>query len=165
MRNDDCPDLEVLFAQLDEGRGEALEHATGCEHCAAILEEHRQLEKDLFRLADPLPPADFVQKVMAEVALHPSPRAEIQAGLGIWLVAIAACVVSLIALDVTPGFLGVKLAHALLMFRSFAFALADVVGTVWKVAAMPVTTALAGTLFVSLMMLRRLAQPATVKVS
>src|SRR5687767_11154058 len=39
----------------------------------ALLEEHRQLEKDLLRLADPLPPPDFVNKVMLKVATAPAP--------------------------------------------------------------------------------------------
>src|SRR2546430_11594113 len=51
-----CPDLEQIFEELAEGKGPALEHARGCPLCAEILEEHRQLEKDLFRLADPMPP-------------------------------------------------------------------------------------------------------------
>ena len=39
---------------------------------AQLLEEHRQLEKDLLRLADPMPPADFVHAVMAKVATAPA---------------------------------------------------------------------------------------------
>lgn len=68
-----CPDLEVLFIELEAGHGPALEHAEGCPLCAAVLEEHRQLEKDLFRLADPLPPPDLVHQVMARVAASPAP--------------------------------------------------------------------------------------------
>ena len=37
-----------------------------------LLEEHRQLEKDLLRLADPLPPPDFLAKVMTRVAAAPA---------------------------------------------------------------------------------------------
>ena len=70
-----CPDLEVLFIELEAGHGPALEHAEGCPLCAAVLEEHRQLEKDLFRLADPLPPPDLVHQVMARVAASPRPCA------------------------------------------------------------------------------------------
>ena len=47
-----CPDLEVLFAELDAGEGLALDHAAECEACSAVLEEHRLMEQDLFRLAD-----------------------------------------------------------------------------------------------------------------
>src|SRR5258706_10475493 len=43
------------------------------EEREALLEEHRQLEKDLLRLADPLPPPDFVHQVMQKVAAAPAP--------------------------------------------------------------------------------------------
>ncbi|NVJ08278.1 hypothetical protein HUW63_23925, partial [Myxococcus sp. AM001] len=51
-----CPDLEVLFTELEAGEGPALDHAAECDACAAVLEEHRLMEQDLYRLADPLPP-------------------------------------------------------------------------------------------------------------
>lgn len=50
-----CPDLEVLFTELEAGEGPALDHAAECAACAAVLEEHRLMEQDLYRLADPLP--------------------------------------------------------------------------------------------------------------
>ena len=55
------PELNALLAELadsDEARDE-------------LIEEHRQLEKDLLRLVDPLPPHDFVQSVMKKVAATP----------------------------------------------------------------------------------------------
>ena len=54
-----------IFTELEAGEGPALEHAEHCPLCTAIIEEHRLLEKDLCRLADPLPPPDLVHKVMA----------------------------------------------------------------------------------------------------
>ena len=60
MNSSQCPDLEVLFGEMAEGSGPALEHAGTCHLCQAVIEEHRQLEKDLYRLVDPLPPPSFV---------------------------------------------------------------------------------------------------------
>src|SRR5688572_32109812 len=54
-------ELEALLGELSP------------EERDALLEEHRQLEKDLLRLADPLPPADFVHRVMEKVATAPAP--------------------------------------------------------------------------------------------
>src|SRR6478672_7907016 len=54
-------ELEAMLAELSPEERELL------------LEEHRQLEKDLLRLADPLPPPDFVHQVMRKVATAPAP--------------------------------------------------------------------------------------------
>ncbi len=55
-----CPELEALVLAQSEHDPDALAHLRSCPDCAAQVEEHRQLEKDLFRLVDPLPPADLV---------------------------------------------------------------------------------------------------------
>ena len=54
-----CPELETLFVGIAEGDETVLAHAAECPACSALLEEDRQLEKDLFRIQDPLPPPDF----------------------------------------------------------------------------------------------------------
>ena len=51
-----CPELEALILAQSEHDPDALAHLRHCPACAALVEEHRQLEKDLFRLVDPLPP-------------------------------------------------------------------------------------------------------------
>ena len=88
-----CPELETLLIGAAERDADALAHLRTCPRCAALAEEHRQLEKDLFRLADPMPPLDFVQSVMARVALEPAPsRVELRTGftiLAVTLIAIA----------------------------------------------------------------------------
>ena len=43
-------ELEAMLAELAPTEAER----------ATLLEEHRQLEKDLLRLGDPLPPPDFL---------------------------------------------------------------------------------------------------------
>src|SRR5206468_3945123 len=57
----------------DDAELEAMLPSLSPEEREALLEEHRQLEKDLLRLADPLPPADFVHRVMQKVATAPAP--------------------------------------------------------------------------------------------
>src|SRR5690606_35639906 len=85
-----CPDLEVLFTELEAGEGPALDHAASCPLCSAVLGEHRQLEKDLYRLADPLPPPTLVASVMARVATEPTPlRRELWAGIPILVASLA----------------------------------------------------------------------------
>ena len=55
-------ELEALLAELAPTQAER----------TTLLEEHRQLEKDLLRLADPLPPPDFLANVMSRVAVAPA---------------------------------------------------------------------------------------------
>ena len=42
MTPSQCPELEVLFTELEASEGPALEHAASCPLCSAVLEEHRQ---------------------------------------------------------------------------------------------------------------------------
>src|SRR4051794_12056517 len=78
----------------------------------ALLEEHRQLEKDLLRLADPPPPPDFVSKVMAKVAAQPKvfSRAEIIGAAS--LVTALLAVGGVVFLSPGSGSLGVAVAQA-----------------------------------------------------
>ena len=161
-----CPDLEALFIGLDEGRPDALQHVRACFRCAEIVEQHRQLEKDLLRISDPLPPPDFVQSVMARVQSAPVPvRREVWTGLGILIAAVAAAVV-LIVDSGALGLFGTELARFLLWSRSFLMAVPDALRAVWQTAGVPVTAAASVLLIFVLFGLRRLAgSPLEVKVS
>ena len=93
-----CPELETLLVGVAEHDAEALAHLKTCPDCAFFAEQHRQLEKDLFRLADPMPPVDFVQSVMARVALEPAPtRVELRTGLSILAVTLMGAVLAFVA--------------------------------------------------------------------
>ena len=161
-----CPDLEVLFLGLDEGRPEALQHLHACSRCAEIVEQHRQLEKDLLRISDPLPPPDFVQSVMARVQSAPVPvRREVWTGVAILLAAVGAAAV-LVVDSGAVGLFGTELARFLLWSRSFLMAMPDALRAVWQTAGVPVTAAASILLLFVLFGLRRLAGgPLEVKVS
>jgi anti-sigma factor RsiW len=161
-----CPDLETLFIGLDEGRPEALQHLRTCPRCTQIVEGHRQLEKDLFRIADPLPPPDFVQKVMARVQSAPAPaRQEVWTGLAILGASVGAAVFLILDSGAT-GLFGTELARLLLWSRSFLMAVPDGLRAVWQTAGVPVTAAASVLLVFVLFGLRRLAGgPVEVKVS
>lgn len=86
-----CPEPERLALDLDEGQEWALTHLEHCEGCAGIFEEHRLLERELFRAMDPNPPADFVSRVMVRVEQAPAPpRTELLVGGMIFLSALVA---------------------------------------------------------------------------
>lgn len=161
-----CPELEALFVGLEEGRPEALRHVHQCPACAAIVEEHRQLEKDLLRLSDPLPPPDFVQKVMARVETAPAPiRREVWTGVAILAFALAAAV-AVVVNSGAAGLFGTELAQAMLWTRSFLVAAPDALRAVWQTAGVPLTAAASVILVFVLIGLRRLAgAPAEVRVS
>jgi hypothetical protein len=94
----DCPELEALVLAQSEHDPDALAHLRHCPGCAAQVEEHRQLEKDLFRLVDPLPPPDLVSRVMARVADEPAPvRVEVKTAFSILAVTLMVCGPHLVA--------------------------------------------------------------------
>src|SRR5262249_47484294 len=106
-----CPDIEVLFTELEAGEGPALDHASDCPACQALMEDHRLLEKDLFRLSDPLPPPDLIPKVMSRVATEPIPlRRELWSGGFILLASMVVGLGLLISSDVALGRVGRGLA-------------------------------------------------------
>ena len=166
MSPSSCPDLESLFLGIEEGRPGALEHAHSCPACAAIIEEHRQLEKDLFRVADPPPPPDFVQKVMARVERAPVPvRREVWTGAAILGASLAAAV-ALAVSSGAAGVFGTELAQALLWMHSFAMTAPDALRAVWHTAALPVVLAASVLLVLVLFGLRKTAGgPVEVRVS
>jgi hypothetical protein len=155
----ECPDLEVLFTELESGEhGPALAHAEGCPLCTAIIEEHRLLEKDLYRLADPLPPPDLVHKVMARVAIEPPPlRRELWTGLSILAASLVLGLGVLLSNDAALSGVGTALARFLVDGKFFLEALRSGGRALWSTAAGPVAGLLTLLLFSSLFGLKRLA--------
>jgi hypothetical protein len=153
-----CPDLEVLFTELEAGEGPALDHAADCALCGAVLEEHRLMEKDLFRLSDPLPPPSLVANVMARVAVEPPPlRRELWTGLSILATALLAGFGYLLNSDRALSQLGTALARLMGDGRVLVEALVTGAHVLWSTAAGPVAAVLALFLFASLLGLKRLA--------
>jgi len=158
MNDIQCPDIEVLFTELEAGEGPALDHAADCALCSAMMEEHRLLEKDLFRLSDPLPPPSLVANVMARVAVEPPPlRRELWTGLGILAGALLAGIGYLLANDKALGRLGTALARGVVDGLAFLEALVAGAHALWNTAAGPVAAVLSLFLLVSLFGLKRLA--------
>lgn len=157
MSQTPCPDLEVLFTQLSEGQGPAVEHSQGCPACAAVVAEHRAMEHDLFQLQDPFPPANFVPQVMAKVAAAPvSTSAELKTGLSIIGVALALAFSIAVARGATAGQFGLSVAHAAVELRAILVGLAGGLGMIWKMAAVPLSATLAALLVLSLVGLKKL---------
>ncbi|MBN1203376.1 MAG: hypothetical protein JXB05_00440 [Myxococcaceae bacterium] len=157
MTSIQCPDLEVLFTELEAGEGASLEHAASCPLCSAILEEHRQLEKDLYRLADPLPPPTLVANVMARVATEPTPlRRELWAGLSILVASLGVGLGLLISNDQALSRLGTALAALFTDGKVLIQGLASGASAIWNTAAGPVAALLVVLLIVSLSGLKRL---------
>jgi predicted anti-sigma-YlaC factor YlaD len=153
-----CPELEVLFNELAEGHGPALDHSKTCPACAAVLAEHAELEKDLFRLQDPFPPANFVPQVMAKVAAAPVPSSvELKTGFAILGSALALAFILVVARGATAGQLGISVAHWVVEGRAILLALMRGVAMAWKTAAIPLAATLAFLLALSLVGLKKLA--------
>lgn len=153
----DCPELEVLFAELDAGEGPALDHAAECEACAALMEEHRQLEKDLYRLADPLPPSNLVTLVMARVATEPTPvRRELMTGIPILVASLFGGLALLLGSDAALARLGLNVGRFVVEGRVFAEGLGNGLAALWATAALPIVACTATLFLFSLWGLRRL---------
>jgi hypothetical protein len=124
-----------------------------------LLEDHRQLEKDLLRLADPLPPADFVHRVMQKVAAAPAPapapRELAVAGL-IMVSAVTAAVFSVVTHGAGVDGVGLSIANFLVHVRLMFSGLFSAFEAVWSTAAVPMAAALAAMLFVSVAALKRI---------
>jgi hypothetical protein len=153
-----CPELETLLVGVAEHDAEALAHIKTCPDCAFIAEQHRQMEKDLFRLADPMPPVDFVQSVMARVALEPAPaRVELRTGFTILAVTLMGAVLAFVATHGNLGLLGTHAASAVVVWRNLFFAASEALAAIWSTAALPTVVAMAGLVVVSTLGVRRLA--------
>lgn len=159
MTNKACPELEALFEQLVDGHGPLLDHARRCESCSAALEEHRQLEKDLFRISDPLPPANFLNQVMARVAVeHAAPsRANIVTAVAILAATIAAGVFGLVRGGFGVAQLGTGAASAFVTGKSLWVGMATGMSVLWTNAAVPLAISLFAVLMICLYGLKRLA--------
>lgn len=157
--NDLKPDegLEALLAEL----------APTEEERALLLEEHRQLEKDLLRLADPLPPPDFVQQVMKRVEAAPVQafsRGDVFTAAGLVFGAVAVAVVSVVSSSGFSGF-GLAMAQLVVKLREVLVAMGSGLLALWTTAALPMVVALSLTLAMALVALKRALQPAPAKVT
>jgi anti-sigma factor RsiW len=159
----ECPDLESLFAGLAENSPEARAHIASCPACAAVVEDHRQLEKDLLRIADPLPPADFLHKVMAKVEAQPVPASrDVWVGAAILFASLLGVLMGL-GLDAgSAGKLGASLASGLVTLRTALLGLSQGISALWSTAALPVAAGASLLLLALLFGLRRLASDPTV---
>jgi hypothetical protein len=158
MSHTECPELEVFFTEMAEGHGPSLEHARSCPHCSALVEEHRQLEKDLFRLADPLPPPEFLAQVMAKVEATPTPaRTEIRVGLGILGGVVGLLVVTLALGNTSTGSLSAAAASSLVHMRLWLLGMARGLDVLWRTSSLPLAAGLTVVLVFSLFALRRFA--------
>ena len=150
-------ELEALLAELAPTEAQRV----------LLLEEHRQLEKDLLRLADPLPPPDFLAKVMSRVAeapVRPLSRADVWSAVAIVGVTVSLAVVALlIGGGVTGGF-GLALASAVVKLREGLVATGSALQALWTTAALPTVLGLSLLLAATLTAFKRLVQPAQMKV-
>jgi len=123
----------------------------------ALLEEHRQLEKDLFRLGDPLPPPNFVHQVLARVEARPvAVRVEVVSAAAILAAALAVAATG-IAWTGVGASAGVELAQFAVAARELAVGLGSGLGALWRTAAGPMVAVLSMMLVAMLATLRRLA--------
>jgi hypothetical protein len=140
-------ELEQLLKEL----------ASTDEERAQLLEEHRQLEKDLLRLADPMPPPDFVHAVMAKVATAPArapARSEILLASAIVAAALAASVFAFLAHG-DVGEVGLTFTRFVLQLRDTVVGLGSALSALWRTAALPLTLALGAALAAGLLAFKR----------
>jgi len=131
-----------------------------------VREAHRQLEKDLLRLADPLPPGDFLSQVMARVEAEPRrvSGAEVRSAVAITAAALLASVVAFVASGASPDGVAVSLAQTFISAREVLVGFGSALAAVWRTAALPVSVALAILVMVSLVGFRRFITPMNAKV-
>jgi hypothetical protein len=152
------PDLEALVIGVMEGDEEILAHARSCEACGAVVEEHRQLEKDLFRIQDPLPPPNFTMAVMAKVANAPAQVGhELRAGLGILFVSVGLFLGFCFSGGNSLGDAGAAIARLVVGARALLIGLARGVEAVWGTATVPLLALTLAILVTSVLGLRRYA--------
>ena len=150
------PELEALRAQLAPTEAERV----------FLLEEHRQLEKDLLRLADPLPPPDFLANVMSRVAeapARPLSRADVWSAVAIVGVTMSLAVLALLVSGGVTGGFGLALASMVVKLREGLVASGSALLALWTTAALPTVVGLSLLLAATLTAFLRLVQPAPVK--
>jgi hypothetical protein len=150
------PELEALLNELAPTEAER----------ALLLEDHRQLEKDLLRLADPLPPPDFLSKVMTRVAeapARPVSRSDVWSAVAIVGVTMALALVALVVSGGITGSVGLALASIAVALREALVAAGSALHALWMTAALPTVLGLSLLLAATLTAFRRLVQPAQVK--
>ncbi|MDP2273714.1 MAG: hypothetical protein Q8N23_23385 [Archangium sp.] len=150
------PELEALLAELAPTEAERV----------VLLEEHRQLEKDLLRLADPLPPPDFLASVMSRVAeapARPLSRADVWSAVAIVGVTMSLAVIALLVSGGVTGGFGLALASIVVKLREGLIASGSALLALWTTAALPTVVGLSLLLAATLTAFRRLVQPAHVK--
>lgn len=153
-----CPELETLFLALEDGEPFALEHLEHCPRCAGILEEHRLLEHELSHVMDPPPPGDFVQLVMAKVAIAPAPaRRELAVAGGILGTSIIALIVLLVARLPSLEALSLRAMSRAMNGGRWMETVAEGLQTVWSMLGPQLMVACLLTFVFSLYGLRRLA--------
>jgi hypothetical protein len=152
------PELEALLNEL----------APEVEGREGLLEAHRQLEKDLLRLADPMPPTDFVQRVMRRVEAAPTralSRGEVFTAVGIVTFTMAAAVLALFTIGSGSSGVGLALAELVVRVRDALVAMGSALVAVWSTAALPMAVGLLVTVGLLLVALKRFAGPATAKAT
>ena len=152
------PELEALLNELAPTEAER----------ALLLEDHRQLEKDLLRLADPLPPPDFLSKVMTRVAeapARPVSRSDVWSAVAIVGVTMALAVIALVASGglAGTGSVGLALASVAVVLREALVAAGSALHPLLMNAAHPTRQGLSMLLAATLTAFRRLVQPAQPK--
>ena len=150
------PELEALLAELAPTESERV----------FLLEEHRQLEKDLLRLADPLPPPDFLANVMSRVAeapARPLSRTDVWSAVAIIGVTMSLAVIALLVSGGVTGGFGLALASMVVKLREALVASGSALLALWTTAALPTVVGLSLLLAATLTAFRRLVQPAHVK--
>lgn len=153
-----CPELQSLHQALEAGDEEGLAHLEDCAACAGHLEEHRELERELFRLTDPMPPYHFVSLVMAKVRAQPAVRPTgAWTGLSLIFVSLALAAVSFVAGHGRLGAVGTSLASSLLSVRAVVRPLVNAMDATWHFAAVPMAVCVSSLLIASLLGLRQLA--------
>ncbi|MCU0697000.1 MAG: hypothetical protein MUC96_10755 [Myxococcaceae bacterium] len=154
--NDDEAELARLLA---EAAPDPLERE-------ALAESHRQLEKDLLRLADPLPPADFVAAVMAKVEAEPQrvSAGEVRSAVLIAVVGLAASAMAFLRSGASADGVALEFAQGLVAAREVLVGFGSGLAAVWRTAGLPLSVTLAVVVMVTLVGLRRLVAPENSKV-
>jgi len=156
-KNPEELELEALLSELAPTEAER----------SLLLEEHRQLEKDLLRLADPLPPPDFLANVMTRVAeapARPLSRADVWSAVAIVGVALALAVAALLVSGGVTGGFGLAVASLVVKLREGLIAFGSAIQALWTTAALPTAVGLSLLLVAVLTGFRRLV-PAAGKVA